>query len=130
MKDQIFFQFAQTNRLYSDQIEKNVTLKKQIANQNKEIEELRTNQMSDLPPLRPKLEARVDLTIDSTDEDENLKLKIKEIEGRIHGSSRLGWFTAYLANVSLTKLHDPISPCKSRDRRYPNLRIPKHASES
>ena len=82
MKDQIFFQFAQTNRLYSDQIEKNVTLKKQIANQNKEIEELRTNQMSDLPPLRPKLEARVDLTIDSTDEDENLKLKIKEIEGR------------------------------------------------
>ena len=83
MKYPIFFQFAQTNRLYSDQIEKNVTLKKQIANQNKEIEELRTNQMSDLPPLRPKLEARVDLTIDSTEEeDENLKLKIKEIEGR------------------------------------------------
>ena len=78
------FQFAQTNRLYSDQIEKNVTLKKQIANQNKEIEELRTNQMADLPSLRPKQEARVDLTIDSTDEDENenLKLKIKEIEGK------------------------------------------------
>ena len=76
------FQFAQTNRLYSDQIEKNVTLKKQITNQTKEIEELRTNQISD-PPLRQKQEARVDLTIDSTDEDENenLKLKIKEIEG-------------------------------------------------
>ena len=61
-----------------------MTLKKQIANQNKEIEELRANQMSDLPALRPKQEARVDLTIDSTDEDENenLKLKIKEIEGR------------------------------------------------
>ena len=24
--------------------------------------------------------------------------------------SRLGWFTAYLANVFLTKLQDPISP--------------------
>ena len=82
MAQTAIFQFAQTNRLYSDQIEKNVTLKKQITNQNKEIEELRTNQISDIPPLRPKLEARVDLTIDSTDEDENLNLKIKEIEGR------------------------------------------------
>ena len=84
MAQTAFFQFAQTNRLYSDQIEKNVTLKKQITNQNKEIEELRTNQMSDLPPLRPKQEARVDLTIDSTDEYENaiLKLKIRETEGR------------------------------------------------
>ena len=58
-------------------------MKKQITNQTKEIEELRTNQISD-PPLRQKQEARVDLTIDSTDDDENenLKLKIKEIEGR------------------------------------------------
>ena len=82
MTQTAIFQFAQTNRLYSDQIEKNVTLKKQITNQNKEIEELRTNQISDIPSLRPKLEARVDLTIDSTEEDENLNLKIKEIEGR------------------------------------------------
>ena len=81
--------FAHTNRLYSDQIEKNVALKKQIANQSKEIEELKTNQISEIPPLRPKLEIpalepRVDLTIDSTEEDENesLKSKIEEIEGR------------------------------------------------
>ena len=39
--------------------------------------------------------------------------------------SYLGWFTAYLSNVFLTKLQDPISLCKSRDRRYPN-----HATES
>ena len=38
---------------------------------------------------------------------------------------RLGWFTAYLANVFLTKLQGPISPSKSRDSINP-----KHASES
>ena len=88
-KNNPFLKFAHTNRLYSDQIEKNVALKKQIANQSKEMEELKTNQMSEIPPLRPKLEIpalepRVDLTIDSTEEDENesLKSKIEEIEGR------------------------------------------------
>ena len=46
------------------------------------------NQTFDIPPLRPKpeiaaVEPRVDLTIDSTqDENETLKLKIKEVEGR------------------------------------------------
>ena len=33
----------------------------------------------------------------------------------------LGWFTAYLANVFLTKLQTPILPSKSRDRRNPKL---------
>ena len=51
------------------------------------MEELK-NQTLDIPPLRPKqeiaaVEPRVDLTIDSTqDENETLKLKIKEVEGR------------------------------------------------
>ena len=46
------------------------------------------NKTFDIPPLRPKpeiaaVEPRVDLTIDSTqDENETLKLKIKEVEGR------------------------------------------------
>ena len=34
--------------------------------------------------------------------------------------SRLGWFTAYLANVFLTKLQGPILPRQSRDRTNPN----------
>ena len=33
---------------------------------------------------------------------------------------RLGWFTAYLANVFLTKLQGRILPRKSRDRIKPN----------
>ena len=60
-------------------------MKKQIKDQSKEIEELK-NLTSDIPPLRPKLEVeapRVDLTIDSTeDENETLKSKIAEVEGR------------------------------------------------
>ena len=50
------------------------------------MEELK-NQTFDIPPLRPKqeivaVEPRVDLTIDSTqDENETLKLKIEEVEG-------------------------------------------------
>ena len=36
------------------------------------------------------------------------------------GDSRLGWFTAYLANVFLTKLQSQILPRKSRDRIKPN----------
>ena len=32
---------------------------------------------------------------------------------------RLGWFTAYIANVFLTKLQGPISPRKSRDHIKP-----------
>ena len=32
----------------------------------------------------------------------------------------LGWFTAYLINVFLTKLQGPISPSKSRDSINPN----------
>ena len=92
-------------------MEKNIALKKQIANQSKEIEVLKTREMSDIPPLVPKagfqsdapssiydwisggerhfwncskLEASVDPTIDSAEEaeNENLKLKIKEIEGK------------------------------------------------
>ena len=39
--------------------------------------------------------------------------------------SRLGWFTAYLANVFLIKLQDPILPGRPRDHINP-----KHASES
>ena len=34
--------------------------------------------------------------------------------------SGLGWFTAYLANVFLTKLHDPILPRQSCDRTNPD----------
>ena len=50
------------------------------------MEELK-NQTFDIPSLRPKqeiaaVEPRVDLTIDSTqDENETLKLKIEEVEG-------------------------------------------------
>ena len=39
--------------------------------------------------------------------------------------SWIGWFTAYLANVFLTKLQTPILPRKSRDRTNPY-----HASSS
>ena len=35
-------------------MEKNIALKKQIANQSKEIEVLKTREMSDIPPLVPK----------------------------------------------------------------------------
>ena len=34
--------------------------------------------------------------------------------------ARLGWFTAYPANVFLTKLQGPILPRKSRDHMNPN----------
>ena len=36
-------------------------------------------------------------------------------------NSKLGWFTAYLANVLLTKLQDQILPRRSRDRINPKL---------
>lgn len=80
------FKFARTNRLYSDQIEQNLALKLQIKEQSKEIEELKVQ--TDIPPQRPKHEILVvgpivDLTIDSAEEEnEALKKKINEIEGR------------------------------------------------
>ena len=67
-------------------MEKNLELKKQIKTQRKEIE--LKDQTSVNPPKRPKLEiaaleSRIDLTIDSTgDEDESSQSKIEEIEGR------------------------------------------------
>ena len=91
LKAYVTFKFAHTNRLYSDQIEKNVALKKQITNQSKEIEELKTNQMSDIPQLRPKQEVsepRVDLTMNSL-ENVDWKSKIDEIEGRDSRACRL-----------------------------------------
>ena len=43
------------------------------------------------------------------------KRSIRELK-----ESRLGWFTAYLANVFLTKLQGPILPGESRDKINPN----------
>ena len=88
------FKLVQTNRLYWDQMEKNLELKKQIKTQRKEIEELK-DQTSDIPPKRPKLEiaaleSRIDLTIDTTgDEDESSQSKIEEIEGRDSGHKNI-----------------------------------------
>ena len=47
------------------------------------------------------------------------------VGNRTISRSRLGWFTAYLANVFLTKLQDPILPGRPRDHINP-----KHASYS
>ena len=61
-------------------------MKLQIKEQSREIEELKSQ--TDMPPHRPKLEIPVvdpivDLTMDSAEEEnEALKKKIKEIEGR------------------------------------------------
>ena len=40
--------------------------------------------------------------------------------GFSYGSSWIGWFTAYLANVFLIKLQGLISPGRTRDRINPN----------
>ena len=47
-------------------------------------------------------------------------LFLRKLEKYRIQSSILGWFTAYLANVFLTKLQDPILPGRPRDHINPN----------
>ena len=62
--------------------------------------------------------------LDNNNFDENSKKSVLDYWLQFR-DSRLGWFTAYLANVFLTKLQDPILPGRSRDHINP-----KHASGS